>query len=104
MPGHLVANQTGADQVHGARHQKGSARNFISLPAQLLDSSNCSNFSTHPLPLSTVQLICPAHAFAKIQIGCKVSYLYSVWVSPVSLLSVEVLLSPLVIVVRDERL
>lgn len=84
---------------------KGSARNFISLlPAQLVDSSNCSNFSTHPLPLSTVQLICPANASTKIQISCNVSYLYSAWLSPVSLLSVDVLLSPLVIVVRDERL
>ena len=33
-----------------------------------------------------------------------VSYLYSAWVSPVSLLSVDVLLSPLVMVVREERL
>ena len=74
------------------------------LNPQLVDSSNCSNFSTHPLPLSTVQLICPAHASSKIQISCNVSYLYSAWLSPVSLLSVDVLLSPLVMVVREERL
>ena len=83
---------------------KGLRRKEFYLNPQLVDSSNCSNFSTHPLPLSTVQLICPANASTKIQISCNVSYLYSAWLSPVSLLSVDVLLSPLVIVVRDERL
>ena len=84
---------------------KGLRRKEFYLNPQLVDSSNCSNFSTHPLPLSTRQLICPAHASsAKYKLAANVSYLYSACVSPVSLLNVEALLSPLVMVVREERL
>ena len=92
----------GGNQTGARRHQKQG----ILSPAQLLDSSNCSNFSTHPLLLS-IQLICPAQPPNKIQISWKVinvSYLNSACVSPASLLKVEVLLSPLVMVVREERL
>ena len=98
LEGAVITLGPGGNQTGARRHQKQG----ILSPAQLLDSSNCSNFSTHPLLLSIQPL-------NKIQISWKVtpinvSYLNSACVSPASLLKVEVLLSPLVMVVREERL
>ena len=86
-----------------ARRSNRSARNFICFSCSIGRLIQLLRFLNSSITRIDHLTNCPAHVYCH-KSGAKASYLYSAWASPLSRLRVEVLLSPLVMVVREERL